>query len=497
MHGSGGDAFVALIAPCDPEEFFASTWQQQPRVFTGASWSTRGGVERPLPQQTWADCCDHLGLAWGAHPDVLPPDGCDILVFKGTQITHDYDDCGPWEALLDSASCVVNHAELIWPPLGRLCLKLRERLLHVYANTYVTPPSSQAVRPHADDRDVFVVQLCGSKHWRVYGDPPIKLPYTEEQVGKENFEVPPEVLSRKPLIEVELQPGDVLYMPRGFVHEAQCQGPASSWHATLAVATHDWSWTKVFTAALATALDAEAGARWRAAVPLSLGRPGAGARGAAEVEAGRVALEELSRIASEAVSMEALRNRFAAKLKRHSESQIEGMSRYEDQLRKLTEYFKPGCREEPEVLVSRRVVPNTCVRLASDADGLPLQVVSRSHVGRDTRGKGKGKGPGKGARAGQLVVRSELQAAVEKALQEVEHSGAAGVRVGGLCGDDSADMEFFDELARLCFARACVCGGTFDAPASAAVGEAFSGASIGPYASAAGSAGCPYPANAS
>jgi len=40
-----------------------------------------------------------------------------------------------------------------------------------YANGYVTPVGSQAVLAHADDRDVFVVQMEGEKEWKIYTSP--------------------------------------------------------------------------------------------------------------------------------------------------------------------------------------------------------------------------------------------------------------------------------------------------------------------------------------
>ena len=41
----------------------------------------------------------------------------------------------------------------------------------VYANCYVTPENSQTAPAHADDRDVFVLQLEGEKHWTLYDAP--------------------------------------------------------------------------------------------------------------------------------------------------------------------------------------------------------------------------------------------------------------------------------------------------------------------------------------
>ena len=43
-------------------------------------------------------------------------------------------------------------------------------------NVYVTPANSVGFVSHFDSHDVFVLQLYGSKNWRVYDHPPVILP---------------------------------------------------------------------------------------------------------------------------------------------------------------------------------------------------------------------------------------------------------------------------------------------------------------------------------
>ena len=43
------------------------------------------------------------------------------------------------------------------------------------ANSYYTPRRSQGFAVHHDTHDVFVLQVAGEKHWRVY-DPLLELP---------------------------------------------------------------------------------------------------------------------------------------------------------------------------------------------------------------------------------------------------------------------------------------------------------------------------------
>lgn len=79
----------------------------------------------------------------------------------------------------------------------------------VGANAYLTPArSSQGFAPHYDDIDAFCLQLEGSKRWKVY-EPTMKLPRT----SSEDF-TPEDLESMKLVLDVTLNEGDLLYMPR-------------------------------------------------------------------------------------------------------------------------------------------------------------------------------------------------------------------------------------------------------------------------------------------
>ena len=101
---------------------------------------------------------------------------------------------------------------------------------------YLTPRASRAVPAHSDDQDVLILQLAGEKEWTVYGSP-IELPYSHEQLGK-GMAVDRASLG-EPLLQTVLKPGGVLYLPRGFVHEARANEAGSSLHITLTVQTSD------------------------------------------------------------------------------------------------------------------------------------------------------------------------------------------------------------------------------------------------------------------
>jgi hypothetical protein len=76
----------------------------------------------------------------------------------------------------------------------------------------------------------------------------LQYPYPTEQVGKADLKVPTQVLNGPTVYDTVLEPGNVLYMPRGYVHEAHTLDECS-FHVTIAMPTHDWTLAGAITAA--------------------------------------------------------------------------------------------------------------------------------------------------------------------------------------------------------------------------------------------------------
>lgn len=99
------------------------------------------------------------------------------------------------------------------------------------ANIYLTPFNSQGFNPHWDNHDVFILQVGGSKEWKIY-DCSFELPSRREFF--EGNWIPTE-----PTIATILEEGDLLYIPRGFVHEAKSNDSISA-HITLGLFTYTY-----------------------------------------------------------------------------------------------------------------------------------------------------------------------------------------------------------------------------------------------------------------
>lgn len=121
-------------------------------------------------------------------------------------------------------------------PLADLCRALEADLsCHVQTNIYLTPPTAQGFQTHYDNHCVFVLQVEGEKRWRLY-DSPVGAPYRGERF------TPGQYAAGAPSQELVLKPGDVLYVPRGLMHDAVNEGSdAPSLHITTGVITRTWA----------------------------------------------------------------------------------------------------------------------------------------------------------------------------------------------------------------------------------------------------------------
>lgn len=123
-----------------------------------------------------------------------------------------------------------------WPPLMALAGTLSAELGHpVQINAYITPEQSRGFAAHYDVHDVFVLQIAGSKRWIVH-DPvhphPLRdQPWTQHRSAVESR------AKTAPRDESVLEAGDVLYLPRGFIHSADALAGVSI-HLTVGIHNH-------------------------------------------------------------------------------------------------------------------------------------------------------------------------------------------------------------------------------------------------------------------
>jgi len=135
-----------------------------------------------------------------------------------------------WER---GATIVLQGLHLTQPAIGAFCRSLEAVLGHpAQANAYYTPRAAQGLPVHHDTHDVFVLQVAGEKRWLVY-EPALELPLKDQKYSAELGEPGPAVEDRV------LRPGDMLYLPRGWLHEA-LTSETDSLHLTIGVNVVTW-----------------------------------------------------------------------------------------------------------------------------------------------------------------------------------------------------------------------------------------------------------------
>jgi lysine-specific demethylase/histidyl-hydroxylase NO66 len=127
----------------------------------------------------------------------------------------------------DAGGTIVLQAlHLHWQPAAVYCRGLERELgFPVQANAYATPASAQGFAIHHDTHDVFVLQVAGTKRWRIY-EPRFELPLNGQRWSPALGD------PGAPVDELTLQPGDTVYLPRGWPHEAVAQDD-DSLHLTI------------------------------------------------------------------------------------------------------------------------------------------------------------------------------------------------------------------------------------------------------------------------
>ncbi|MCU1536067.1 MAG: cupin 4 family protein [Humibacillus sp.] len=166
----------------------------------------------------------------------------------------------------DGATIVLQGLHRTWGPLIDFTQQLAAELGHpVQANAYVTPTQSTGFSDHYDVHDVFVLQVGGEKRWRLRS--PVHPAPLRDEPWTDRRDAVTQAGAAPPAVETTLRPGDVLYLPRGWIHSATALGGVST-HLTLGI--HVWTRRHVADALLAAAVaEVSRDPQVRASLPLA------------------------------------------------------------------------------------------------------------------------------------------------------------------------------------------------------------------------------------
>lgn len=176
----------------------------------------------------------------------------------GAAIADQVHDEDVLRLFAEGSTIVLQGLHRTWEPVGNLATRLVDELGHpVQVNAYITPAQNQGFAPHYDTHDVFVLQVSGRKQWTVH-EPVVKLPTQAWDTVADRVAAR---ATEEPLIATALEPGDCLYLPRGFIHSAKALG-GTTVHLTFGI--HAVTEADVVRAVLDEVLTAD----WRASMPV-------------------------------------------------------------------------------------------------------------------------------------------------------------------------------------------------------------------------------------
>ena len=225
-----------LLHPVLAERFFAGYWEKRhlflqhhdPRYFR--QLLTQVDLETIISTSDMRYPAIRLAKGGG----FFPPEAYTRNVKHGEESFQGVPDVQKIsEQYRQGATVVLPAMHRTWEPLRLLCENLQAQLDHAaHANVYITPGNAAGFTPHYDVHEVFVLQIAGKKRWSLYA-PPIELPHRSQVFNPQGYTAP------APTAQVDLSAGDLLYLPRGFVHSTTTSESYSA-HITIGISVYTW-----------------------------------------------------------------------------------------------------------------------------------------------------------------------------------------------------------------------------------------------------------------
>ncbi|KAG6440800.1 hypothetical protein O3G_MSEX001507 [Manduca sexta] len=223
----GLKVFRWMIAPYDPDEFLNKVWENKPLH-----------IARKKPRYYKEIISTPIIDKMLHNENIQYTKNIDITSYvNNKRETHNPEGRAyahsVWDSYLNGCSIRLLNPQTYIPKLHLLNATLQEFFnSFVGANAYLTPPDSQGFAPHYDDIEAFILQAEGKKHWRIYK--PLDKNSVLPRVSSKNYE---QEEIGEPVMEVTLQAGDMLYFPRGYIHQGVTIDGEHSLHVTINVNT--------------------------------------------------------------------------------------------------------------------------------------------------------------------------------------------------------------------------------------------------------------------
>ena len=226
-----------LLHPLSTDDFFRGYWERKPLYIQRHDSEYYRGLltNRDLEDIISSSDLRYPAIQLAKNGSFYPAAAYTSDARVGQLILKGVPNVGTISAEYAKGTTIVLPALLrTWEPLRTLAWRLETELdFSIHANVYLTPGQTCGFPAHYDTHDILVLQIAGQKRWRVT-EPPIKLPHRSQTFKPEGFKPGPLVA------EFELEAGDLLYLPRGYVH-ATTTSDTHSAHVTMGINIFTWA----------------------------------------------------------------------------------------------------------------------------------------------------------------------------------------------------------------------------------------------------------------
>jgi len=222
-------SLATLIDPVPGSTFFREYWEEKPLLVTRKCQDYYASL---LSLEQF----DSLITATELAPSGIDVVNADTPVDRSEFVRADgsIDILKIYQLFSSGATVLLQELQRRHAPLASLCRALEVELsIPFQTNVYLTPAHGKGFRPHYDTHDVFLLQISGSKEWTIRGSP-VPLPLRGQPFDSNVHPIGDTLMS------LELRAGDVLYIPRGFLHHARSRDEISL-HITLGALSHTWA----------------------------------------------------------------------------------------------------------------------------------------------------------------------------------------------------------------------------------------------------------------
>ena len=240
----------ALIHPFKTAEFFAHYKKNEPFVVHHNAEALKS-----LRALGFLASLENLLNVWPHAIQAQLPDLRD----ESSSITTNSQDAK--KLFQNGMGLLFNEAHRISPVLQTWLEKIRGDLgisTQTYSRCLIyATPDGKGTAPHFDQNVNFVLQIHGTKIWRLAPNAHVENPLTRHTMGsKSDAELAGYIESDLPtrmpksVTTIELKPGSLLLVPRGYWHSTEAKGEALALNFTYTAPT----WIDLFTTALRSRL---------------------------------------------------------------------------------------------------------------------------------------------------------------------------------------------------------------------------------------------------